>query len=114
MKQQSTERSAKSRFFGLASELLPVIARKKAAQTLPVQVGNSYFYEVPAGWQADALHVDTTLRIVRNLFELESAFEDIDVPMIFVPGTASITKTAAFQVCRRHAQEKTVFFEVNR
>lgn len=96
---------------GLASKLLPIVARKKAANNLPVNAGGSFFYELGKGWETDILRKDNDVCTVTNVFELEDAFTDQRIKTILIPHNASITKTIALRVCRRHGQGKTVFYE---
>lgn len=112
MQHQTEARNRKAGIAGMAAQLLPAIARKKAACSFPIQAGGSYFYDVPSGWQTDALLCDRDVRAVRNMLALEDAFLDPETHMIFIPGDASITKTVALRVCRRHGQGKTIFYEV--
>lgn len=113
MQKQSAGPGKKSRIASMAADLLPIIARKRAACNFPIQAGGSYFYDVPSGWQTDALRVDREVRVVRNSFELEDAFVDPATHMVLIPQDASITKTVALRVCRRHGQGKTIFYEVS-
>lgn len=92
--------------------LLPHLARRKAASTVPHKEGESYLYMVPAGWQTETLLQDERICKVRSVLALENAFTDQDVNLIFIPRDASITATIARRVCNRHGAGKTVFFEV--
>lgn len=96
----------------MSAGLLPVVARKKAADVLPVNAGSSFFYEVVRGWETKILKQDEKIYKVRDTMQLEEAFIDTKVRTILIPFDASITKTVALRVCRRHGQGKTIFYEV--
>jgi len=96
----------------MAAKLLPLIAKRKMAGEIPFNAGASFFYEIDAGWETDMLLHDPAAQSVRNIMELEKAFDDRAVKTILIPYYASLTRAAALRVCQRHNQAKTVFFEV--
>ena len=98
----------------LARHMAPYVARAKVSDTVPYKAGESYLYEITAGWESDLLRRDTDTLTVRNGFELEQAFFAPRIKTIYVPQDASITRNIIRRVCSRHGQGKTVFYEVNK
>lgn len=98
----------------LAEHMMPYAAKAKIADSIPYQAGESYLYEITAGWESDLLRRDSDTLTVRNGFELEQAFFAPDIKVIYVPRDASITRNVIRRVCSRHGQGKTVFYEVNK
>ncbi len=95
----------------MAEKLLPVIARKKAALEAPDTPGASFLYDVKEDWQTDALRQDDRICQVRNTRELEASMDDTDIKAILIPADGAITRAAAMQICSRHRQSKTIFYE---
>ena len=95
----------------LARKLLPDVARERAARSFPTRAGFSFFYELDGGWETRILMEDTEVRKVRTAMELEEAFMDVRVKIIFIPKSSAVTRTVALRVCRRHGDGKTVFYE---
>jgi hypothetical protein len=95
----------------LAARLLPEVARAKAAAKFPLHVGATHFYEVGPGWETRILENDAAVCKTHDSFELEEAFSNPDVSTILIPGGASVSRAVALQICTRHSQAKTVFFE---
>ena len=91
--------------------LLPGIARQQAARTFPTRAGFSFFYELDGGWETRILMEDAEVRKVYTSRELEDAFVDTHVKIIFIPAASAVTRTVALRVCRRHGAGKTVFYE---
>jgi len=110
---KETSKSAEysSRINEIAINLLPIIARKKALKNLPVNAGNSFFYDLEMGWETDLLEKDCDVCRVNRLSELEQAFKDPLIKTIFIPYKAHISRDFALRVCKRQGQAKTVFFE---
>jgi|GEM_PF-838071 len=95
----------------MAEKLLPAIARQQAARTFPTRAGFSFFYELDGGWETRILTEDAEVCKVHTSRELEDAFVDANVKIIFIPRTSAVTRTVALRVCRRHGAGKTVFYE---
>lgn len=95
----------------MAVKLLPVVARKKAALDAPETPGVSFLYDIKEDWQIDALRQDDRICQVRNTRELEASMDDTNIKTILIPGDGAITKAAAMQICGRHRQSKTIFYE---
>ncbi len=110
-KKNAVNKEASGPMAKLTAQLLPVIARKKAACNLPKNAGSSFFYEIEKGWEADVLRQDEDVCVAKNTLELEDAFLDQKVKTILIPYDASITQTVALRVCRRHGLGKTIFYE---
>lgn len=94
-----------------AEALLPHVARQRAARTFPTRAGFSFFYELGGGWETRILQDDPEVCKARTARDLEDAFTDGRVKIIFIPKTAAVTKNVALRVCRRHGAGKTVFYE---
>lgn len=96
---------------GRDDALLSDIARQRAAHAFPTRAGFSFFYELDGGWETRILAEDADVRKVRTTLELEDAFTDARVKIIFIPKMSAVTRTVALRVCRRHGAGKTVFYE---
>ena len=95
----------------LAKSLLPNMARQRAARSFPPRAGFSFFYELGGVWETRILMEDAEVRKARTGLELEEAFADAKVKIIFIPKSSAVTRTVALRVCRRHGAGKTVFYE---
>jgi hypothetical protein len=95
----------------MLARLLPGVARLKAASSIPQQIGATHFYDVAKGWETGVLAEDAKICKTYDSFELEEAFANPDVDTILIPGGASVSRSVAVQICTRHSQAKTVFFE---
>ena len=95
----------------IARRLLPDVARERAAHTFPTRAGFSFFYELDGGWETRILMEDQEVRKARTAMDLEEAFMDARVKIIFIPKSSAVTRTVALRVCRRHGAGKTVFYE---
>lgn len=91
--------------------LLPYAARQRAARTFPTRAGFSFFYELGGGWETRILQDDPEVCKARTARDLEEAFMDEKIKIIFIPKVSAVTKSVALRVCRRHGAGKTVFYE---
>lgn len=110
-KKNVTEPAAAEDETSLAAALLPHAARQRAARAFPTRAGFSFFYELDGGWETRILQDDPDVCKAHTARELEEAFTDENVKIIFIPKTSAITKNVALRVCRRHGAGKTVFYE---
>jgi hypothetical protein len=95
----------------LLARLLPRIAEMKATAKPALQVGATHFYDVRPGWEMQVIGKEAGVRTTSDTFELEEAFADPGISTILIPGGASVSRAVALQICNRHSQAKTVFFE---
>jgi|JI10StandDraft_1071094.scaffolds.fasta_scaffold07652_13 hypothetical protein len=93
---------------------LRLSGRRKATSMAmePRQVGASFFFEVRSGWEVQALSDDSGVRKVYTASGLEDAFHDKTVRTVLIPCDATLNRTVAMRVCRRHGDGKTVFYEI--
>ena len=114
MTDSDREKAIKQAANDLGEHVAPYAARAKIADTIPYRAGESYLYEITAGWESDLLRRDSETLTVKNGFELEQAFFAPDIKAIYIPKDASITRNVIRRVCSRHGQGKTVFYEVHK
>lgn len=87
------------------------IAQAMAGVCVNLPHGTRLFH-VEKGWQAQSIADDLAIANCDTLLSFESALQDEEIKVIFIPGDAIIADVDIERICQRNAVVKTIFREV--
>lgn len=98
-----------------AQEIIETMAFQHAAENAETAAGHSsrILRVEKGGWHGQVIAANPAIPHTLTAEAFKKAFDDIDMPVIFIPAAALITHEIVMRICRESGLDKIVIWEEN-